>query len=281
MFHLLAYTNTLAAAATLQSATAAVDPSFTQQGGNYIFTDPFKMLAAYGTGALNTAAQFNVPSLNAIAPLNIYPVNLSITTPANPQIVDYRMRPWDIPMDEQIGIQQTGSGAEQENMFLWIGTPGWTANWQQYAPPPSGVDSNIGRRIYINATAATTKVANAWSADAALTFQQNLRGGSYLVVGAYAFVAGVLAFRLNFVRQKQYNSRKLYPGDIVYASYSQVPWREGPNWLGVYGAFHNFEPPLVNVWGNAAGAATLTLFLDAIYLGRSESLVDQFYQAAA
>lgn len=281
MFHLLAYTNTLAGAATLQAATAAVDPSFTTQNSNYIFTDQLRLLAAYGTGALNTAAQFNVPSWNAISPLNIYPWNLSITTPANAQIMDWTNAPPLIPLDEQVGVQMTATGAEQENLFAWVGTPNWTKQISQYLGIMSGSDSNVGRRIYINCTFAVVKVANTWSADGAVTFQQALRGGTYAVLGAYFFVAGVLAARMNFVRQKQYDSRKLYPGDICYASYSQVPWRAGPNWLGAWGAFHTFEPPLLNCWGNAAGAATVTAMLDAVYLGRSENLVDSFYQSMA
>jgi hypothetical protein len=281
MFHLLGYTTTFAGAATLQDMSAATDSSFTQQNSHYIFTEDFRLLAAQVTGALNTAAEFKISSWNAIAPMNIYPVNLAVTEAANPNVFDLRAFAPMIPQNEQLQVLASASGAEQENAFLWIGTPNWNSRLSGFPMGGNTNDTNVGRRLLLNVTGAVTKIANAWSADGAVTFEQSLRGGSYAVLGAYGQVAGTLAFRLNFVRQKQYDSRKLFPGDLCIQAYGNQPHWRAPNWLGMWGAFHTFEPPLVEVWGNAAGAATLQMFWDVVYLGRDESLVDQFYQGFA
>jgi hypothetical protein len=117
MFHLAAYTTAFAGAATLQDMTAAVDGAFTQRNGHLTFTSPMKLLAAHYTGALVTAAQLSVPSINAIAPHNIYPPNLAITELTNPNIQDLRDWPLQLPLEEEIAVQATASGAEQENAF--------------------------------------------------------------------------------------------------------------------------------------------------------------------
>lgn len=280
MFHLAAYTTAFAGAATLQDMTAAVDGAFTQRNGHLTFTSPMKLLAAHYTGALVTAAQLSVPSINAIAPHNIYPPNLAVTELTNPNVQDLRDWPLQLPLEEEIAVQATASGAEQENAFLWFGTPMWTADISP-ARVQSGGDANLGRRLTILATAATTKVANAWSANAVIVPQQNLKGGVYAILGITPFVAGVLAMRMDFPASKMYQGKKLFPGDLVQAAYGNVPNRRGPTWLGIWGAFHTFELPSVQVWGNAAGAATLTMWIELVYLGSPRSILESFYASMA
>jgi hypothetical protein len=269
VFHLLAYSNVFAGAATLQDATAVADANFSIRNGHYILTEPYNLLAATGLGATLSAMEFNVPSINALGKHNLFPPITSLTVPANPNIDDYTDSPPRLPINEEIAIAQSDTAAETATALLWIGTPDWNRNIPSQQPG-QGI---LMRRIRVLATQSVTKVANAWSADTALTFETTLRGGVYSVVGASCVAAGCQAFRINFPRRPLYSGRKTLPGDLCIQTFGNQIWRKGPNWLGEWGRFHTFEPPFIEVFGSAAGAVTTQLFLDLIYLGTDVSLL--------
>lgn len=262
MFHLAAYTLTSAGAVAFSDMTAAVDGTFTQFNGHLIFTSPIKMLAAFIMGATVSDARLNVPSINPYGLHHIVPPEASATVPTNPDIDDYRSSPVDVPLNEEIAILMSNGAAETDQAFLWLGTPDWTMNL------PRG-----GQRSTIRVTATATRVSNAWSADAALTFEQLPKGGVYSVLGCWGFEAAMLAFRLNFPNQKMYGGKKLFPGDLAMNAATNVPNKYGRNWLGEWGRFHTFEPPTVQVFSTAAGAGAETFNMDILYLGDSLGLL--------
>lgn len=262
MFHLSAYTLTTAGALAFQDMSAAVDGSISQRNNHLIFTEPYRLLAAMIMGATITDARLDNPTLNAVSLHHITPPLASATVPTNPTIDDYRAYPIQLPINEEIGIRMSNGAAETDQAFIFLGTPNWNVQL------PNGI-----RRLTMRATATATRVANAWSGSAALTFEQSPRGGVYAIIGAECIEASTLAFRIDFPRARLNNGRKMFPGDIAKNAAGNVPNKYGRSWLGEWGRFHTFEPPFLQVFSTAAGAGAETLNLDCILLGDDPSLL--------
>lgn len=265
MFHCMANTLTTGGAVTLTDMPAVADGNFSIRNGHYIFSEPYRFLALAPFGATITALQSNTPHINYINPHQVYPANLAVTVPANPQVQDFRSYPMSIPQEEEVAWQVSDSANEQTTLISWIATDGWTMQL------PRGI-----QRVTALFTCSYTSVANAWGADAVITQGTALRGGTYAVLGCQATRTNGIAFRLNFTRRPLYRSRKTLPGDLCANSYSLVPNRFGPNWLGLWGYFNTFEFPLLEVFANAAATATVTLYMDLLYVSERTGDLDQF-----
>jgi hypothetical protein len=269
MFAMLANRVATGGAVTNLDMPAAPDPAFSIRNTHYILTEQYNLLGGCAFGALITGMQSNTPHITWVNPAQVYPVNLSVTMPANVQPWDMRRAPMPLPQGEEIQWGTTASGAEQETLFTWLGTPSWNAELPQ---------GGLWRGLVL-CTSTPTGVASAWSADAPLVLGSQLRSGTYAVVGAYCILAGLLAFRLNFTHQPLYNGRKLYPGDLTSVSYAQIPNRYAPNWLGKWGYFNTVELPLLQIYAIAAGAVTPTVLLDCIYLSQDLSALSSLAAA--
>lgn len=257
-FHLLAYSVTGGAALTDGDVTAPADQSFSRRNGHFIFSEPYNLIAAWALGATITRARLNVPTINAVARHQIWPVEVGTVVPARVYVQDMRTYPMPLPMNEEIAIEATNAAAEQATAIMTIAPPGWNMNL------PRGL-----QRLTVRATGAVTLTAFTWSALGAITFAENLRGGWFSVVGMQCFCAGMLAIRLVFPRMEAYNGRILRPGVLGQNAIANAPadWQMGG--LGEFGRFHSFEPPQIECFGNAAGAAVQEIRLDLVYLGNS------------
>lgn len=260
MHHILAYSAANAFGAAEVDTAAIVDPSFTVRNSHFIFTEQYGLIAAAGIGPNLTDARLSSPGIDAVAPARIYPA-LASTNPAAVQtVMDMRAYPMSLPLNEEIKAllsNNAGAGTDQDSLFLFVAPP--TYNLQL----PQGI-----RRQILKTSQSVTGVAYGWSADTALAFSDaSPRGGWWYVLGGAVIGTNVIAWRLNFPRQQLVNGRKLFPGALALSSYSgaQLP----PLWdmLGVWGSFHTFEPPLLSSFASAAGAQTVQLLLDAVYMG--------------
>lgn len=269
MYHLLAYSNTFAGAVNNQDATAVADGNFSIRNNHFILTEPYRLLAAVSVGATLSSTRFNIPSFNAVARHNIYPTIVGATIPANPNMDDYRDVVVQMPINEEIAIEQSAGAAETDHAFLWLGTPDWNRN----LPVAAGGAGLLKRRLPVLATQTITGVANAWSADTNLVFETTLRGGVYSVIGAEAVAAGLKAFRINFPRRPLYSGRKTLPGNLGSQTYGNAPNKFGRQLFGEWGRFHTFEPPFIQGFFNAGGGVSTLLFLDLVYLGEDLSLL--------
>lgn len=268
MFVLLAYTGSAGAAAANFDLTALTDPDFSQRSGHYIFTEQYKLLAAADVGLNDTNASILCPTWNAIGKMNVYPPIRS-AAPVSSSFVDLRTD-WapPLPLNEEVQFQTTNNAgvAVRTNGVVWLGTTDWNRNL------PTGI-----LPIMVRATVAVTGVANAWSGPSTLTFEQSLRGGVYSVIGADAQVAGSIAHRAIFPRQKLYSGRKLRPGNLTLNAIGDFPPLYGYNQarvFGEWGRFHTFEPPQWEFLMNAAGAVTPELRMHLVYLGTDLSLLE-------
>lgn len=270
MFHLLSYQASTAGATTLVAASMVADGAIAQGTTGYRFTETYRLLGAYAGGASLTQTEFSSPTLNGLSKWNLWPLNLSLNVPGNPQIDDYRPFAPILPQYEDFSLLVSDSavGGEKQMFHCWIGTQNWSPDLGILQSMYGGGDPYIGRRMTLNCTPTLNKGAQAWGADAALTFEQLPRGGVYAVIGGECVAAACSAWRINFTRQPLYqNGRKLFPGDIVQQAVGDVPKKQGRNWLGVWGVFHTWELPFASLFGQAAGTVAVNLNLDVVYLG--------------
>jgi len=268
MYQILAYAANNAAAAALVDTPNVTDQNFVPRNGHWFFQEPYKLMAKAVLGTSLTAAQLFDSTWNAINVPQIYPPNLSLAIPTNPQVQDLRKFPIDIPQNEEIALQLSNNlamGNEWEFGLLWIAPS--NANMQLPSPPPP--IGNMGR-VKALFTATIVLTAGTWSPDVVIAIPNLLRGGTYCVAGCNLVCPHGVAYRLNFPRAPLYMGRKLIAGNLVEAAYGNVIQKEGDSWLGPMGYFDNVEYPLISVLGGTTtGSTTYTGYLDLIYLGQA------------
>lgn len=264
-FHLLAYEEALAAGAAFSDLDAVPDSEFSQRNNHFIFTENYNALAFYYQAASATRARLNVPSINAVARHQLYPFHRSATIPNDYRLQDFREYPFPLPENEELAVEGSNDlacGTENSTAFIWIAPPSWNMNL------PRGL-----KRVTVGATSSVAGVAQSWSALGNLTFNENLRGGWYTIVGAACFDAGVLAARFVLAKPAIYNGRKFRPGVVAMEALGDRPNPYGLNMFGVLGRFHSFEPPQVEVYANASGASSQVWWLDLVWHGEVEPSV--------
>ena len=106
---LLGYQGTPGVNAASFDLTALTDADFTQRNGHYMFTEPYKMLAAIDMEASAIRANFSCPTWNAIGKGNVWPVMVSATVQSPPR-VDVRFdNPPVLPMMEEFQFQTSNN----------------------------------------------------------------------------------------------------------------------------------------------------------------------------
>lgn len=260
MFHLAAYSAQLAIGATDADIAAAPDTPFSPRNSHLIFSERYKILAAFANGVGLSRVRFNMPSLNVLGRQQIWPVEQSATIPDWPGFYDCRDYPIDLPMREELALEgtNTDAAAQQANVFLWLGDSNWNRNL------PRGT-----QRITIRATGAVAGVANKWSGTGVITAAENLRGGYYTLVGAQCFDAGTLALRFAFPRGEPSAARQYRPGILCQEAIANSPLKENMGGFGPLGAFDSDELPQIEIFANATAASVQEMRLDLIYHGNN------------
>lgn len=268
MYHQIAFSASNANGSTLNDVAQVADPSFPPRNNHLYIVEPYEMLSAAVFGASVVGAQLDCPTWDSIQPNQLYPVNLSLEPPGNPQIVDFRDSPVRLPQIEEVvaKVSQGGAGNEVDTVVLTIRPIGGPPLPRPTPQSPLGTLARV-RGIFTFTTAIT---ASAWSPDVVLSNTNALRGGTYIVLGGQVIVAAGIAWRLNFVRAPLVNGRKLYPGGLTQHAYGDVPLRFGGGPYGQLGEFDTVNLPQISILG-AAGAvsATYTAILDLLYMGGS------------
>jgi hypothetical protein len=259
---ILAFSASNTGAGALTQIPATPDENFVQQGtGNWRFYEPFNLLAA----ATITAAQWIEATWTGINQPQLYPPNLNLNPPSNPQIIDFRQSPIAIPQNEDVGLQLSGGagGAEYETGLMFI-TP---QSGVQPIPQSSSPVGSMGRvRMLFNVT--LTHTVTQWTPDAKVNVQNLYKGGTYLLLGLTLINAKAAAFRCNFpMPSYSPGGKKLSPGGLVENAYGNIPLDKGINWLGPMGFFDTNEFFQLACLATATQAsATYTGYLDALWM---------------
>jgi hypothetical protein len=267
VFHLLNYRVVAGINDANVDMAATADSEFSARNNHFIFSEPYLLIGAMHLAVSATRSRFNIPSWNGAFRHTIYPVNRSAVPPSYPRIDDYRNSPMALPMSEEVAVEESnnlGAATEETTVSLWI-APGrvWNPQVPQAQPLYAG---GLPFKATMRFTATPTRVAAGWSGGFPITLPETPRGGWYGVVGCYVQSALCRLFRLIFPRTTMAGGRKLRPGGYITNALGNL---ETPGWqdsLGLWGAFHTFELPQIEVYADAAGADLLEGRLDLIYL---------------
>lgn len=263
MHHTAAYAASLAAV-TDSDVTAMVDQVIQSRNSHLIFSEDFNLIAAYANGSLLSRMRFGNVGLNYRGQNHLWPLSVSTTVEGRPQIIDYTDYPLPLPKNEEITLlaTTTGAGPTVNNVILFLAKPDWNIN------QPRGDNKLIVRATSVVVAGSTTT----WTATAGLTFERDLFNGVYAVTGASVVAANAQAFRLYFPSMRPVNGRQLRPGGLIQNTAALPPWPVQMSGLGEWGRFHTFEPPSLQVAGDAAGG-TYEVRLALTYLGQDERLL--------
>lgn len=262
-FHMAAYIESLAAV-TNSDVDAVADEVLQRRNAHLIMSEPFNVLGVYLSGTTLTRARFGNVALTVRGNNHLWPVHRSATIPSRPRPLDLRSRPLMLPLNEEITIEATtdAAGPAQTSALLWLAKPEWRMTI------PQGLDRFVTRATVVSPAGSETT----WSSPTAMVFERELFNGVYAVIGANLIAANALAFRLFFPSQKVIGGRQLRPGGLVQDAIGDFPWEPQLGGLGEWGRFHTFEPPSVQVLGDAAGG-TYEIRLELVYLGTAVNLL--------
>lgn len=206
----------------------------------------YSILYASAMGTLLTRARLSTPTLLAITTPWLRDLSPALGV-GNPQIfANYTDAPLPMKGLEELIMLQTDSAATSESNAGIVGIS------IQDSPVPPG-------RIYtLRGTATATLVAGTWTNVGTIAWQNALPTGTYVCVGANFFSAGAIAGRLIF------ENTPYRPGGLaiqtITARTDQL-FRHGN--LGVWGQFHNYAMPLVEMLSGSADT-TEEIYLDII-----------------
>lgn len=273
MHHLIAWTGSNPGATNNFDLTAVTDTIVGTRNGHFIFTDPLRIAYLFAQSTLITDARLLSPTFAAVNSdgFRIAGFQRKAGVGGTPTLADrYIANPIALPTNEEIQGQasKSAAGAEQQWVLASIVTPGWNRN----------IDT--GPQMMMEATTASfTPAANVWSGAQNIVMNANPRGGVYAVVGAsLQQAADTLAFRMIFPRQGSYNGRFYRPGWIAQnaiGDFEDVITQVDRYHLGVWGYFHTFELPMVEVFTPISAAMTPVLRMWTIYLGGDDTLLNQ------
>jgi hypothetical protein len=273
-FCLLPYLNTAVGVNASNTAlTAVADQDFTQDGsGNFRFSEDYQLLAGALVGASVTKGRYQVPHWNALAEFDIFAANRAAGPPSNLFLDWYGLRPLPLPKFESFQVQVSGNLGAATEYDSWAGL--FQAADGLWPLPQQGIP------LRTTFTGSITTAVGGWQGPGAVTFAQALRGGVYSVIGCYMQLAAANAdcFRLIFPRYRTYGTRKLRPGFWTQTAIGNVPnlqLQDLTGRLGEWGRFWTQEPFQVELLGRVAGATAFTGFIDLVYLGESQDLVQQ------
>lgn len=271
MFGLVAWGGTGQTANQENAINSIADPDITTQNNNFIFTGAYNLMADMAVGASVSFGRYSVAQWNGRGRYNIPAVTVG-ANPTSPFMWNRYMYPGaPLPQNQQIQPYLTNtlaSGTEAEYLLWKIATPDWKRNL------PAGQWD-----FWVQATATLSPVVGSWVLNNAIAFDVTPLGGVYAVIGAQCFGANGIAWRLGFPRTRMYLGRRLRPGNAILSAFGKVPdlaSRELGGDDGVWGAFHTFEPPVLDILGSATSSTKFTIMMHCLYLGEPLSLLDNF-----
>lgn len=247
MFHISAYRNANASTTANTQVVAVADQIISRRNGNFFPVQRYNMPFVYAGGDELLRARLVTPEFRQFSSPYIRPVEPSDSPGDDPNVEDLRMNPLEIPQNEEISLQHTGSAALQPVVGM-IGLQ------PRVVPLPPG-------RIYtMRGTATDTLVVGAWT-DLTVTWEDSLPRGTYAIVGMVPFSAGAIAAR--FILDNQV----LRPGGLGITTETN---RTHPMFLngglGVWGTFDNEAFPDIEMLSAVADTAE-TIYMQYMKVG--------------
>jgi len=266
LFHCSAYSASLGNV-TDTDTTFANDLILGFRNNHLLLTDDFNPIALYGSGSNLARMRFNNAQLLQYGIPHIWPLDTVATPPDLPAVMDLRDQILDFPINEEIIVQSTTTAVGPQQITLWM----WLAanNWNRQLSPYIWKGT-------VRATVTTPAgSAGGFSTPTNLVFERDLRNGVYEIFGAEVFQATGFGFRLRLPDQTSVYGKQIRPGGLVQSAVGNEPWlpqRGALGGLGIWGRFHTFTPPQLEMFGDAAGG-TAEVRLQLGYVGEDRNLV--------
>lgn len=243
-----AFSASQATSSVLTNLPAAADP-VASTSGNYLYVPLLNNLfATFGLGATLGRLQLQSPSLLAIQPYDVSPVDAA-ALPSSPLAIEMmQTSPFKLTTDEPLQCLVTNGGTENDAAFVFLSDG-----------PIAPVTGEI---IRARATATSSSTGNTWQ-NATITMTNPLAEGTYNLVGARLEGSHLIAGRFVFPA----GAATTRPGCIATNSVSKLSYeafRDGN--LGVWGTFSNRVLPTIDLWSDGT-SETVTMILDLIKTG--------------
>lgn len=194
-----------------------------------------QLVAYHLVGAAITRGQITSPSLRAVAPIEVLPIDDAVEPTSNFPPQKMLDNPVQLTSGEALNFNTTNSGAAATEQYGFV----WLADGP--VTPFTG-----GQIHHILATGAITAVVDTWTSGQ-LTLADDLPTGRYAVVGARCEGATLVAARLIFAGQSY---RPMFIGYDDEADVEDEIFRNGA--LGIMGEFDHDSPPQIEVMCVAA-----------------------------
>jgi hypothetical protein len=252
MMHLLAWSGAKTDSTANEAAPAINDGVVTRTANAAQYLAPYDATILYAAAFNDTIARarFNYPSYRDIGLPEIFPLNNTAQPTAD---FDTWAPGWMGPRvkkGEEVGADSSNGASTVDTIHI-LALLG-----DVFTPAPSG------RRFTVRGTAAQTLVASAWT-NAAIAFDVTLPYGRYAVIGMQLTCAGGVAGRLIFPNQLGFRPG-IVAGSTIFINDPRQNGRNGA-W-GEWGRFEQTAPPMLEVLGGTAGAATPAVLLDLVSL---------------
>lgn len=249
MHHVIAWSEGIAAAGTLQPIAAVPDDQVFTEGDDFRVPEGYQnLLAAFAQGTGTTRARIVAPSLRAFINQEIAPkiLGANFNSASVPFYPGHFYNPLPLAVGEAINFESDGgaAGPEDVSCIAFLG-----------AGPVQPVTGDI-RTVRATATIAGTR--RAWTGGN-LTFSEDLPAGRYAIVGGHCRMDAAGGWRL-IPREGG-----MRPGGIAVttdAIPSHVESRMG-GW-GVWMEFDVNQPPRLEVLAIGAASTAQVVHLDIL-----------------
>lgn len=252
MHHTVMWNNTATTNNVEVDLAPVTDPVIPVTAANHFLPQRDTPIVYMGAASVNLQrARWSTPTIALVTTPFIRPISNALTWGMPQRVQDMVSSPMVIKALEEITlfVFQNAGAAQQV-----LATAGLM--WQAVPAP-------LGNTWTLRATSATAAVINAWT-QIALTFQNALPTGQYAVTGLTHFSATGIAARLIIENQVP------RPGTMsIQALGNEELWTfrgYGPEDLGTWGVFHNYNMPLCEVFCTGADASH-EVYLDIVRIG--------------
>lgn len=230
MYTTVAYSESLDGAA-LQNIAGVADPHVSVSGDEITIPDGVpNVVGAYFGSDTMALGRLRSPRLRLIADLDIDPLDQAVEPTSRPAWQDLFESPVRLEPGEAMTAQgaNDGGGAEQQRAIVFLGD----GPVQPVSP---------GEIRSVRFTASITCVAETW-VNGAITFDQELRGGDYQIVGLNVVSATLIAARLVIP------GSAWRPGCIGFDSVADIgPSRFRHGRSGMWGQFNANQQPTLDL----------------------------------
>jgi hypothetical protein len=248
MFHLEAYSSSIATGTTLHQVTAIKSQVYPPAGNGFLVQSLNKIMMTAHQGVTAIRAQLQSASLRKQPFIDLVPVNIGAAFESPVRFADFTMAPLQVFSNEELDYfasQSHGSG-EVETAGVWF-TDG--NNPSQINKP----------NLTVHATASVTLSALAWT-TVAFSLDTSLDPGTYAIIGARCYSATGLLFRVI----PNSGGQVYRPGMTMVQVYDALDHPYARNgYLGQWATFSTTNLPSFELFATSADTAE-ELWLDLV-----------------